>query len=168
MIHASIADWLTNLNRFSIGFDDIANRLASFDATAYGVVNYPPFNIRKLTATDYAIELAVAGFEQDDLNIAIADNLLSVSTVNFDEQLREQPKAKPFKEFLYQGIARRAFARSFELAEHVEVVSASLQDGILSIKLTKTIPPEKLPRKIYINSDVKPSGPGLLNEGKAA
>ena len=93
--------------------------------------------------------MAVAGFKQDDIEIELEKNQLTVSSVQQPKDVTED-KVEP--EYLHRGISARSFARSFTLADHVEVDGASMKDGILSIKLHRKIPEELLPRKIAIKS----------------
>lgn len=150
----SVYDAITELNRFTVGFEDFARTLSGFNAQSFGVVNYPPFNIRKLTDTLYAIELAVAGFEEKDLDITVQNCLLTVASKKQDAD----------GDYLYQGISHRSFKRAFQLAEHVEIIDAELHAGILTIHLTKQLPPEKLARTIDINTGAKAAKAQLLTE----
>jgi len=139
---------IPSIHKFGIGFDSVFdefNRIASIA----GKENYPPYNIIKESEDSYVIELAVAGFKQDDIEIEIEKNQLTVSSVQQPKDVTED-KVEP--EYLHRGISARSFARSFTLADHVEVDGASMKDGILSIKLHRKIPEELLPRKIAIKS----------------
>lgn len=139
---------IPSIHKFGIGFDSVFdefNRIASIA----GKENYPPYNIIKESEDSYVIELAVAGFKQDDIEIEIEKNQLTVSSVQQPKDVTED-KVEP--EYLHRGISARQFARSFTLADHVEVDGASMKDGILSIKLHRKIPEELLPRKIAIKS----------------
>ena len=135
---------LTPLYRNSIGFDRLASLIdsaQSMDATSSG---YPPYNIEILDDNRYAITLAVAGFTQEELYIQVEKGVL---TVRGDKNVKDEQK------FLYQGIATRAFERSFNLADYVEVIGADLSNGLLTIRLVKEIPEAMKPKSIAINQD---------------
>jgi molecular chaperone IbpA len=142
------------LFRSSVGFDRLFDLM---DGLAEQSSGYPPYNIERADETHYRITLAVAGFAEKDLNIEVKEGVLTVIG-----QREEQDKPES-RSFLYQGIAGRAFERRFQLAEHVEVRSARLENGLLHIDLERVIPEEKKPRQIAINA------PELKTiEGKAA
>lgn len=142
------------LFRSTVGFDRIFDLMDSYAEQSNG---YPPYNIERSDETHYRITLAVAGFGEKDLNIEVKEGVLTV-TGQKDEQ--EKPEQRSF---LYQGIAGRAFERRFQLAEHVEVRAAKLENGLLHVDLERVIPEEKKPRRISINA------PELKSiEGKAA
>jgi molecular chaperone IbpA len=128
------------LFRSTVGFDrildllDNATRLTPID-------NWPAYDIEKTGDDDYRITLAVAGFREDELNITQEQNLLVVSG---------SKSAEENQQFLYRGLAGRAFQRRFELADHVRVAGASLSNGLLLIDLKREIPEEMKPRRIAI------------------
>ncbi len=133
---------LTPLYRSTVGFDRLASmldRAMRSDSTPGG---YPPYNIEMLEDDHYAITIAVAGFEQEELDIHVEDGVLIVRGKKADDVDRN---------FLYQGIANRAFERKFNLADYVEVTGAQLNHGLLTIKLVKEIPEAMKPRKIAIS-----------------
>ncbi|TXS92073.1 Hsp20 family protein [Parahaliea maris] len=133
----------TPLYRNSVGFDRMANLLdAAFRSDAAGS-GYPPYNIESLDDARYAITLAVAGFSEGDLDIHVEGGVLTVSGRKQDEGERR---------YLHRGIANRAFERKFNLAEHVEVTGAKLENGLLTIALVKEIPEAMKPRKISIGN----------------
>jgi molecular chaperone IbpA len=144
---------LSPLFRSTIGFDRLADMLdsvAQYDtATAY-----PPYNIERTDENHYRISLAVAGFADKDLNVEVKESVLSVNGTRNDDQ------AKP--DFLYQGIAGRAFERRFQLAENVHVRGAKLENGLLHIDLERVVPEEQKPRRIVING-----GESTVIEAKA-
>jgi molecular chaperone IbpA len=107
---------------------------------------YPPYNIEVLEDDRYAITLAVAGFERDEIDIDVEKGVLSVRGKKADEVERN---------YLYHGIANRAFERKFNLADYVEVTGAKLNNGLLTIDLVKEIPEAMKPRKITINQDAQ-------------
>ncbi|WP_282095889.1 Hsp20 family protein [Epibacterium ulvae] len=134
----------TPLHRATIGFDQIADlmdRALSADGTQ---PSYPPYNIEKTAADAYRITIAVAGFSETDLSVEVKENALVVAA----------KKAEDDKErnFLHRGIATRAFERRFTLADHVRVVGASHQDGMLHIELQREIPEALKPRRIAIST----------------
>ncbi|GAB3289682.1 Hsp20 family protein [Parahaliea aestuarii] len=132
---------LTPLYRNSIGFDRMASLLdAAFRSDAAGN-GYPPYNIESLEDARYAITLAVAGFAEGDLEINVEGGVLTVSG-------RKQEEGE--RRYLHRGIANRAFERKFNLAEHVEVTGARLENGLLTIDLVKEIPEAMKPRRISI------------------
>ena len=126
--------------RSTVGFDRLLNLLESA-----GEQGYPPYNIERADENNYRVTLAVAGFGEKDLSVDVKDRVLTVSG-----KREEGDKAQP--SFLHQGIAGRAFERSFQLAEHVEVKSARLENGLLHVDLERIVPEEKKPRRIQINA----------------
>lgn len=143
------ANELNPLYRTLVGFDRIANLMdqaARLDAAP----GYPPFNIEQASEDAFRIELAVAGFGQDDLTIEFKQNSLTVSGA------RKQPETP--RNFLHRGIAERSFERRFGLADHVRVASAKLENGLLTIDLVRELPDILKPRKIEI-ANVTASAP---------
>lgn len=139
--------------RTTVGFDRLLDLLDQADGNAQG---YPPYNIERSDENHYAVTIAVAGFAEKDLGIEVADGVLTV-------QGKRETGADAKPAFLHQGIAGRAFERQFQLAEHVEVRGARLENGLLHIALERVVPEEKKPRKIVINA------PGLTSiEGSKA
>jgi molecular chaperone IbpA len=130
---------LNDFHRISVGFDDVFNRLHS--TTSYNTQSYPPYNIVKSGDNTYSIEIAVAGFSQDDLDVTLHKGLLTVSGEITSESNNN---------FLYRGIATRKFERSWQLADSVEVSSAEVKNGLLTINLEQHIPEEDKPQKIAI------------------
>jgi molecular chaperone IbpA len=102
---------------------------------------YPPHNVIKDGEDSYGIELAVAGFSRDQISIETQDRLLKIT----GEAQKDE------REYTYKGISTRSFTRQFTLAEYVEVTDATLQDGILSVSLKRSVPEEKQPRKVKID-----------------
>lgn len=153
-----------DFDRFFVGFDKVAEKMASVaDQTAKLASNYPPYNIKKLDENKYAIEMAVAGFGKQDLEVEIVDDKLIIKgNANSQEE--------PFgPQFLYQGLAMRPFTRTFSLADNVEIQSASLFNGILKIALEAIIPEHKKPKKIDIEDEdaTAPSTAEYLAERKS-
>jgi molecular chaperone IbpA len=128
------------LYRSTVGFDRLLDML---DSAADASQGYPPYNIERTDDTHYRITLAVAGFGEKDLNVEVRDGVLSVTG---KRETAETPN------FLHQGIAGRAFERRFQLAEHVEVRAAKLENGLLHVDLERIVPEEKKPRRIAINA----------------
>lgn len=136
---------LTPLFRQSIGFDRFSDLFDTVLRTGEeSVNNYPPYNIEKLGENDYRITMAVAGFSRQDLDIISQANLLVVRG-----KMVEQDKEV---DYLYKGIANRAFERKFSLADHVKVTGASLEQGLLKIDLVREIPEAQKPRTIEIKA----------------
>ncbi|MEE4109591.1 MAG: Hsp20 family protein [Halieaceae bacterium] len=125
----------------AIGFDRMANLLDSVARDAKP--SYPPYNIERLDENDYRITMAVAGFTEDDLEITSEQNTLVISG-------RQQDDSED-RNFLYRGIAGRNFERKFQLAEHVKVTAARLENGLLHVDLVREIPEAMKPRKIAID-----------------
>jgi molecular chaperone IbpA len=126
--------------RSTVGFDHLFNML---DQAADAGNGYPPYNIERTDETHYRISIAVAGFADKDLTVEVRDGVLSV--------IGKRDEA-PKQGYLYQGIAGRAFERRFQLAEHVEVRAAKLENGLLHVDLERVVPEEKKPRRIAINA----------------
>lgn len=136
---------LTPLYRSSIGYDRLASLLDSAFRTDSTAAGYPPYDIEVVGDNHYAISLAVAGFAQDELDINVERGVLTVRGEKTSDEEKHQ--------YLYQGIASRAFERKFNLAEHVEVTSAKLVNGLLTIGLVREVPEAMKPKRIAINSD---------------
>lgn len=134
---------LNPLYRTLVGFDRIAS-LMDQAARLDSAPGYPPFNIEQTAEDAFRIELAVAGFSQDDLIIEYKQNSLVVTGA------RKQPEAP--RNYLHRGIAERSFERRFGLADHVRVASAKLENGLLTINLVRELPEVLKPRKIAINT----------------
>ncbi|RYY74056.1 MAG: Hsp20 family protein [Gammaproteobacteria bacterium] len=135
---------LSPLYRSTVGFDRLGALLDSALRTEQGS-SFPPYNIEVTGENRYAITLAVAGFEQNELDIQVERGLLSVRGKKGEDGRDE-------RRYLHQGIATRTFERKFNLADHVEVVGAKLENGLLTINLVKEIPEAMKPKTIAINS----------------
>jgi molecular chaperone IbpA len=129
--------------RSTVGFDRLFDMLEN-STLGQGQENYPPFDLIKLGDNDYRIELAVAGFKRDEIDITAQQNVLLVSGRKQDEN---EDKAN---NYVYRGIATRSFERRFALADHIQVRGADLKDGLLSIELKREIPESMKPKKINI------------------
>ncbi len=139
--------------RSTVGFDRLFDMLenSSFGQTQE---NYPPFDLIKLGENDYRIELAVAGFKRDEIDITAQQNVLIVSGRKGEESEQKGD------DYIYRGIANRSFERRFALADHIQVKGADLKDGLLSIELVREIPEAMKPRKIDIGGSRERSAIG--------
>ena len=133
------------LYRSSVGFDHLFNLLENASRGEQKNTGYPPYNIELLDKDNYQITLAVAGFSEDSIDIQSHQNKLTVKGT--------QPVDDKKRTYLHQGIAGRNFERTFELADHVRVVSANMQNGLLEINLIREIPEAMKPRKIAIGGE---------------
>jgi len=134
---------LPTLNRHAIGFDRIFNELnRAFDAGTRSD-NYPPYNVIKTGETTYSVELAVAGFQDTELDVELTENIL---TVIGKRGRAEEDTA----EYIHRGIGQRDFVRTFTLADNMEVRGALVRNGILSVQLEQIIPEEQKAKKIAI------------------
>lgn len=149
---------LTPLYRTMVGFDRMATMIDSA-ARLDGAQGYPPYNIERVADDEFAIEVAVAGFGEDDLEIETKDGLLTVAG------RKDVPEDSDAREFLHRGIAERGFLRRFQLADHVIVTSANLSNGLLRIDLLRELPEAKKPRKIEIGAPSQ-SKPKLIKADK--
>ena len=132
-----------SIHKFGIGFDSMFDELMRV-SSQQSQQNYPPYNVVKHTEDKFVIELAVAGFREGDITVTVEKNILTIEGDRFENET-ETPV-----EYLHRGISSRSFTRTFTLADHVEVVDASSQDGILSITLERKVPEELQPKKIAI------------------
>ena len=144
------------LYRSTVGFDRLFSTLDQLSGVEGSVPSYPPYNIARTDENTYRISVAVAGFTDADLSIEAKENTL---TIHGEKQTSNEEKTS---EVLYQGIAARAFERSFQLADYVQVKGASLENGLLHVDLVREIPEAMKPRAIPIASsriilEVKPT-----------
>jgi molecular chaperone IbpA len=149
------------LFRSSVGFDRVFNLLENAQR-ARSVSDWPPYDILKTDDDSYRISIAVAGFEQNDLEITFQSNLLVVTG-------RKQETAS--EGYLHRGIAGRPFEHRFELADHMRVNSADLKNGLLSIDLIREVPEALKPRKIQIQTNAavaQSTAPVQIEAQKAA
>ena len=136
-----------SLRPFSIGFDDMFDQFESMlDNGGLVQSNYPPYNIRKAGKDKYAIELAVAGFNKDDVEVEFEDNLLTVKTKKVDKAVEKDKDG----EIIHRGISQRSFSRSFTIADDVKVQGAELKDGLLTVSCEKIVPEQKKRKLIPI------------------
>jgi len=139
------------LYRSVVGFDRLADLLEAA-STETASTGYPPYNIERTAENEYLIEIAVAGFRPEELNVEVKENLLTVQgrkTAN-DEA----------RQYLHRGLAERNFERRFQLADYVVVTDADLQDGLLRLSLKRELPEALKPRRIQIGA-----GKSTLIEG---
>ncbi|SDZ76955.1 Hsp20 family protein [Microbulbifer marinus] len=133
----------TPLYRSAIGFDRMASLLDAMTTSEQKQPAYPPYDIELTGDDSYRISMAVAGFEQSELDIQVEQNRLTVSG--------KKPEDSEQRNFLHRGIAARNFERRFQLADHVKVTDAKLENGLLHIELVREIPEAMKPRKIEIS-----------------
>ena len=134
--------------RSTVGFDRLFDMLENSSFGASQQENYPPFDLIRKGENDYCIELAVAGFTQDEIDITAQQNVLIVSG-------RQNDSDQKGSDYIYRGIANRSFERRFALADHIQVRGADLKDGLLSIELVREIPEAMKPRKIEVGSSAR-------------
>ena len=126
---------------YSIGFDNLFDRL--FDMDLESSSSYPPYNISKINDNNYIIEMALAGFNKDDIEIELADSELTVRS-------KKRENLNKDVNLIHQGISHRSFNRKFTLSEEILVKNAEMKNGMLIIKLEKFIPENKKPKSINI------------------
>ena len=134
---------LQKMMGFSVGFDSIFDRFFDMDTTRDS--GYPPYNIRKINEAQYVIEIALAGFSKDDIEVEVTEGTLAVRS-------KKEEETNGDDSFVHKGIAKRSFLRSWTLSDDIFVKGADLKDGMLIIDLEKVIPDEKKPRLIQIGS----------------
>ncbi|MBL4601345.1 MAG: Hsp20 family protein [Emcibacteraceae bacterium] len=132
---------LTPLLKSTIGFDQMSRIFEN--AIGNNDVSYPPYNIEKINDDDYRITMALAGFNEDDLNIELDNGVLAITADGNDEEVDSD-------RFLHRGIAKRAFTRHFRLADTIKVLGAVFENGLLMIDLQREIPDHLKPRTIKI------------------
>lgn len=151
---------LSPLYRSTIGFDRFASLLDQVGGLDVEATAYPPYNIERLSENAYRITMAIAGFSKDDVAIEVKESTLSVRG-------EKKQDANAERQFLHRGIAGRSFERRFQLADHVQVVSADLVDGLLHVDLKRELPEAKKPRTIQIGSAAQaPVIEGTVAPGK--
>lgn len=137
-----------SLRPFSIGFDNMFDQFESLlgDSRLSTQSNYPPYNIRKAGKDKYAIEVAVAGFNKDDVEVEYEDNLLTVKTKKVDKAVEKDMDG----EIIHRGISQRSFSRSFTIADDIKVEGAEIKNGLLTINCEKIVPEQKKRKLIPI------------------
>lgn len=158
--HFDPFSFASDISKGAIGFDSVLKRLAEANEHMAKIPMYPPYNVKKVDDEHYVIEMAVAGFGKQNLDIEIQEDVLTISG-----RVESEPG-----EYLHKGIADRAFSRKFTIADSVEVKNAELVNGMLRVFLERLVPDEKKPRKVDI---FDPFGIGettkqLLTEGANA
>ncbi|WP_193367935.1 Hsp20 family protein [Pelagibius marinus] len=142
---------LSPLYRASVGFDRLLKSLDTAGRLEESAYSYPPYNIEKVSEDAYRIVMAVAGFGEDELDITAKENSLVISG------RKEKAEGEDEVTFLHRGIANRAFERRFDLADHIKVTGAKLENGLLAVELVREIPEAMKPRSISITSGEKSS-----------
>ena len=144
-----VSQWGKDFDKFFVGFDDQFNRIAKMhDDLTKNIPNYPPYNIKKIGDSTYVIELAVAGFAKQDIEIELADGKMIVKgNVTTDEDESN---------FLFKGIAARNFTRTFALDDQIEIKNAEMFNGMLQVFLERIIPEHKKPKKIEVKDPSTP------------
>ena len=133
-----------DFDKFFVGFDEQFNRMQKMhDDITKSIPNYPPYNIKKNDDNKYAIEFAVAGFSKSEIEIELDGDKLIVRGIANDDSTSN---------YLFKGIANRAFTRTFILNDHIEIKDAELFNGMLKIMLEAVIPEEKKPKKIQVKT----------------
>ncbi len=135
---------LTPLYRSTVGFDRLGSLLDTLNSYEGDAPAYPPYNIERVSENDYRISMAVAGFSDADLDIEVKEHTLSIRG---DKQAEQENST-----YLHRGIAARSFERRFQLADHVVVKGASLENGLLHVDLVREIPEAMKPRTIEITT----------------
>ena len=137
-----------SLRPFSIGFDDMFDQFENMlgNGGLSMQSNYPPYNIRRTGQDKYSIEVALAGFSKNDVEVEFEDNLLTVRTKQVDKSENKNDDG----EIIHKGISQRHFARSFTIADEVKVNGAQLKDGLLTIACERIIPEHKKRKLIEI------------------
>ena len=144
------------LFRSAIGFDRLPTLLDTAMRSNVAADSYPPYNIEKVGEDSYRVSIAVAGFSAEELDVEVREGMLIVKSNRAD--------ADDSKSYLHRGIAARAFERRFQLAEHVKVTGAGLDNGLLTIDLAREVPEALKPRTI----EIKSGGPKAIEAKKAA
>ena len=145
-----------SIRKFGVGFDSMVDQLTSdfFTDSFQGTQNFPPYNIIKISEYGYDIEMAVAGFSEEDLEIDYADNVLTISSKETEPFKDSDNKSNSsLIEYIHKGIAVRKFTKKFTLAEDVIVKDAVLANGMLTISMEKIVPEGKKKRSIKIISE---------------
>lgn len=149
MTHLSVfGPGFKDFDRFFVGFDDQFNRMAKMhDDLTKNIPNYPPYNIKKTGDNTYVIEIAVAGFARQDIEIELnGGNMIVKGNAKNEEEENS---------FVYKGIANRNFTRTFALEDQIEIKDAEMFNGMLKVFLERIIPEHKKPKKIEIKADKK-------------
>jgi molecular chaperone IbpA len=151
---------LTPLYRSTIGFDRLGTLLDSLGTFEGDAPSYPPYNIERVGENEYRISMAVAGFGAGDLDIEVKENTLAIH----GEKNTETEETT----FLHRGIASRSFERRFQLADHVVVKGASLENGLLHVDLKRELPEAMKPRTVPIATKAETAATAKVIDSKAA
>ena len=146
MLNTTFDSIWRDISPFAVGFDRTFNTLELLASSRAKETNYPPYNIRKISEDQYAIELAIAGFEDKDIDIELVEETLTIKG--------NRPK-EAGDGLLHQGLAARDFVKKFVLSDDMEIKGAALSNGMLYVGLERIIPDEKKPRKIKLTSKSK-------------
>ena len=134
---------INQITPFSIGFDRVFDRLVDY-GTTYETGGFPPYNIRKTDDFKHVIELALAGFSKDEIEVVLTDGVLVIKSADLLSQ------TDPNEGLVHKGIAKRSFTRKFTLADDIEIKDAKLKNGLLEIELEQIVPEHKNPRTIKV------------------
>ena len=135
-----------SLRPFSVGFDSIFDEFdRMLESTERYSTNYPPYNIKRVNDTDYRIEVALAGYDKDDIEVELKNSALTVRNKTKEQTIDEKGNG-----VIHKGISTRQFERAFTISEDIKVKDAELKNGLLTIDLERIIPDEKKPRLIDI------------------
>ena len=134
---------INQITPFSVGFDRVFDRLVDYD-TNYTTGGFPPYNIRKTDDFKHVIEIALAGFSKDEIEVILTDGILEIKSSDLPTT------DKPKDDVIHQGIAKRSFTRKFTLADDIEVKDAKLVNGLLKIDLEQIVPEHKKPKTIKV------------------
>ena len=146
MLNTTFDSIWRDISPFAVGFDRTFDTLELLASSRAKETNYPPYNIRKISEDQYAIELAVAGFEDKDIDIELVEETLTIKG--------NRPK-EASDGLLHQGLAARDFVKKFVLSDDMEIKGAALSNGMLYVGMERIIPDEKKPRKIKLTSKSK-------------
>jgi molecular chaperone IbpA len=153
---------LSPLYRSTVGFDRLFSLVNQAAGGIEAAPSYPPYNIEHSAENAYRITVAVAGFSEKELAIEVKEGSLTIRGSK-----ESQTESEPASEILYRGIAARAFERRFQLADHVQVQGASLENGLLHVDLIREVPEAQKPRQIHIETPVE-KAPEVAEQAKAA
>ena len=144
-MNRNLSVW-NSLRPFSVGFDSIFDEFdRMLESTERYSTNYPPYNIKRVNDTDYRIEVALAGYSRDDIEVELKDSALTVRNKSKEQTVDEKGNG-----VIHKGISTRQFERAFTISEDIKVKDAELKNGLLTIELERIIPDEKKPRLIEI------------------
>lgn len=136
---------IPTIHKFGIGFESIFDEIMRLSASQHG--NYPPHNVIKTGDNTVTIEVAVAGFDEGEIEVTVENSVLIIKG---EQYLKDEPTNYEYV-YYYRGLSRRNFTQKFPLNEHVEIIQADIKNGVLTVYLERKIPEDKLPKKIAIN-----------------